>query len=734
MKINNILSIDAHLAQSQKVLSGNPVLNAISGEQINKDRPKGYILIIDDDEDFLSALKDLLEYEGHNRVVTTTDASFTNTITTESAPDIVLIDINLGKDNGLDLIQILKQIDPDIICIMMTAYLNTEYTVQAIRNGADDYMIKPMDTDHLLRSLDRFLEQQYLKREKRQSEQLSQALFNQTFQLIYLLDSEGTLIEINDTGLTFSGLSKEQIIGKPFWQTFKWDHSWAEINVTPKEHLKKLIENAGQGDFIRDVIDVLDTNNNRVVMDFSLKPILDDKKQIKMIISECRDITALKEAESQLEKLVHYDLLTGLPNRAYFNNRLEMALYRAERHNRSFAVMFVDIDRFKHVNDTLGHIAGDELLIQVAKRLLELVRAEDTVSRLSGDEFTIILNEITDSNPSEIIAKRVIECFSKPFTLTDQAVYISASAGVSLYPEDGKDIVTLLKNADAAMYNAKSHGKNNFKMFSEEMNKLNERRLALETGLHEALINGSLFLHYQPKLSLVNNAITGAEALSRWEHPEEGNISPAEFIPIAEECGLIIPIGQLILEEVCQQMMSWKQQGLPLTPVAINLSANQFRDQNLIKNIRFALEKTGLPAEYLELELTETLLMDNVEDNILVLKKLKEMGHKISIDDFGTGYSSLSYLKQLPVDTIKIDKSFIKNLNSNQDDRAIVNSIIFLAKNMGLKVIAEGVETEEQLKIVTNAGCDEAQGYLFSKPVSAKQFFKWTEERKKKGA
>jgi diguanylate cyclase (GGDEF)-like protein/PAS domain S-box-containing protein len=434
------------------------------------------------------------------------------------------------------------------------------------------------------------------------------------------------------------------------------------------------------------------------------------------------DITSRKLAEERLNYLANHDALTGLPNRTLFMERLTLALAHAHRNAKMTAVMFFDLDRFKIVNDTLGHTAGDALLQEVARRVVSCLREDDTVARLGGDEFTIILEGLGDEQDVAPIAQKITDILAVPMNLSGQEVFITASIGISVYPNDGADAAALVKNADAAMYRAKDLGKNNYQFFKAEMNTRAFERLTLENSLRRALERNEFELHYQPQIDLDSGRVVGAEALIRWEHPDLGMVPPDRFIPIAEETGMILPIGEWVLRAACTQNKAWQDAGFPALHVAVNLSGRQFRQKNLVGMIQQMLDETGLKAEHLELEITESVIMEQATESIDTINAMRDLGLHLSIDDFGTGYSSLSYLKRFPIDTLKIDRSFVRDITTDQDDAAIVKAVIALAHSLKLMVIAEGVETAEQLKFLREQGCDEMQGYFFSRPLTAQAF------------
>ncbi len=431
------------------------------------------------------------------------------------------------------------------------------------------------------------------------------------------------------------------------------------------------------------------------------------------------DISRIKETEYKLAHLAHHDPLTELPNRLLFHDRLEQAILRAQREGTQAAVLFLDLDRFKNINDSMGHAIGDLLLQRVAERLKEAMRAEDTIARLGGDEFVLIVEALKGRKDAAAVARHILNLFNQPFCLEGQEVFIDASIGISLYPGDGEDTQTLVRNADAAMYRAKAEGRNNFQFYTAELTAVATERLTLENQLRRALERNEFELYYQPQFSLKNGGKTleGVEALIRWHQSEQGLILPTKFIPVAEETGLIVPIGEWVLHTACAQHQAWVKAGYEPLRMAVNLSARQFHSQDLAKKIARILEETGMPPSHLELELTESTIMRDTESTIKTLHELSEMGITLSIDDFGTGYSSLSYMKLFPIDRLKIDQSFVRDITSSKPEAEMIVPIIALGHSMKLRVLAEGVEFEEQLHYLREQGCDEIQGYLCSRPL-----------------
>jgi diguanylate cyclase (GGDEF)-like protein/PAS domain S-box-containing protein len=525
-----------------------------------------------------------------------------------------------------------------------------------------------------------------------------------------------------DTNHRFSlmsrGLEKTNVttgIGEARWEL-------PIVNVTPEqwaEHRALLDRHEPFRNFvyqIRNVIGELRT------FSVSGKPIFDAQGVFTGYRGIGTDITDREAAEQRIEYLAYHDTLTGLPNRLLVQDRFEQAMAQAERKQSKVALVYLDLDNFKSINDTLGHAAGDEFLKEVARRLRACVRDSDTISRQGGDEFLLVLGELPDTEVVSAIVIKIMERLQEPMHLDTHELSSSASIGVAIGPDDGHDFETLRKKADLAMYRSKESGRNTYHFFDPTMDAEAGEHLFMRNGLRHALERQEFVLHYQPQIDLASGAVIGAEALIRWNHPELGLVAPARFIPVAEESGLIVPIGEWVLREACCQAVAWQQAGLPELAMAVNLSAVQFKRGDIEKSILHALESSGLDPSLLELELTESILIQNVENVLATVKRLKLLGVKISIDDFGTGYSSLSYLKRFDIDKLKIDQSFVRDLATDPDDAAIVRAIIQMARSLNLRTIAEGVETVEMLEQLRSFQCDEAQGYYFARPMPAADF------------
>jgi diguanylate cyclase (GGDEF)-like protein/PAS domain S-box-containing protein len=530
---------------------------------------------------------------------------------------------------------------------------------------------------------------------------------------IVITDFHGTIMWVNRAFTTMTGYSKEEILGK--------NPRILKSGEQPESYYAELWSTISSGKVWKGEIvnrrkDGTTYAEEMTITSVSLEDIGNPTNTYFIAIKQ--DITQRKAAEKQVQFLAYYDALTGLPNRTLLQDRLTKALASARRRKDKVALLFLDLDGFKDINDSLGHSVGDLVLKEVAERLKKWAREQDTVARVGGDEFLVVLTAVKEVADAAVAAERLMDAIIAEFVVQGHSLGIRCSIGISIFAEHGRDGETLIKNADAAMYCAKESGRNNFRFFTKDMNAQAVERLTLENSLRLALGRGELFLVYQPQMDIATGRITGLEALLRWQHPELGLVPPDNFIRIAENSGLIMPIGEWVLRTACSQARKWQDEGLLAVPVAVNVSAVQFRQAGFCELIRRVLHETGLAPQYLELELTESLLLSNADVMFSVLQELKAMGLKLAIDDFGTGYSSLSYLKQFPVGKLKIDRSFIRDIAVNPDDAAITTAITSLAKSLNLKVIAEGVEDEAQMTFLRAHQCDEIQGYYFSKPLA----------------
>jgi diguanylate cyclase (GGDEF)-like protein/PAS domain S-box-containing protein len=536
----------------------------------------------------------------------------------------------------------------------------------------------------------------------------------------------GCIGYMNVVAEKMTGWSRKEAAGRPLAEVF---HIVDGLTRAPARNPARmaLAENKTVG--MAAGVVLVRRDGSEVGIEDSAAPIHDRDGKVAGAVLVFHDVTASREMAEKMAHLAHHDALTDLPNRVLVNERLVQAIALARRHGRKAAVLFLDVDRFKHVNDSLGHAMGDKLLLSVAARLLACVRASDTVSRQGGDEFLVLLPDIERPQDAAYFAAKMLTALALPHRIDAQELHVTMSIGIGLYPDDGQDVDTVIRSADTAMYHAKENGRNNYQFFAQDMNTRVVERLSTEGSLRGALERGEFSLYYQPKMDLETGVLIGTEALIRWLHPVRGTILPERFIPIAEDCGLITPIGNWVLREACKQTKAWVDAGLEVTPVAVNISAVQFRHKDFLEDVRRILTETGLEPGCLELELTESVLMHDAESTGSTLRALKAMGVQLSVDDFGTGYSSLSYLTQFPIDTLKIDQSFVHRMLLNANDASVISAVISMGKNLNQRVIAEGVETEEQLRFLQARQCHEGQGYFFSHPLNTEDFAKFVKTR-----
>jgi diguanylate cyclase (GGDEF)-like protein/PAS domain S-box-containing protein len=561
------------------------------------------------------------------------------------------------------------------------------------------------------RQLGLFVQRKYAEDAQRLSEERYRDMFQSSPLPMWVWDAQTLeIITVNQAAVEHYGYSKEQferMTIRSLW--VPGEEARCEQNI--REGAKKQL--------IRAQVNHVTEDKRVIAVEITARAFKLGARPVWLTL--LNDVTERRRVEEQLRHLAHYDTLTNLPNRVLFYDRLKHALAQAKRNRWTTGVMFMDVDRFKNVNDTLGHAVGDQLLRLASERLVSSVRASDTVGRLGGDEFGIVLANLVEPEDASRVAQKIIENFQRPFKLEGAEVYVTPSIGITLYPKDGTEQDELIKNADAAMYRAKDAGRNNYQYYSPEMSARGRALLNLEANLRRALENDEFLLHYQPKATVVDGKVTGVEALLRWQQPGKGLVSPAEFIPVLEETGLIVPAGEWVLGSVCRQINAWLRAGLKPVPVAVNLSARQFLQPALGASILRILQEHQVDPTLIELEITETSLMSDPQEAARTLEYLKSIGVALSIDDFGTGYSSLSYLKRFALDALKIDRSFVRDITADANDAAITLAVISMAHSLGLKVVAEGVETREQLAFLARHGCDLIQGYLLARPLPAEQ-------------
>ncbi len=668
------------------------------------------ILIIDDDEVNRMSVRRFLKSAGVE--LSATEACDGNSgleLLKSQAFDCTFLDYFLPDSDGLSVLKQAREAGIEAPIIMLTGHGDERLAVEMMQAGASDYLPKDkMSADNLSHALNSALRIHHLQQERTQAEA---RLSESNKHIVDILESISDAFFALDDQWHFTYLNQQ---AERLLQ--------AKREVLLHHDLNEKLPNLA--DWFKDALETAMTEKKAVTCEGHYEllgkwleaQVYPGKEGVSVYF---RDITERKQTEERLSYLANYDALTELPNRVLCLDRLEQALTRAPWHQRLVAVLFCDLDRFKIVNDTLGHNVGDHLLKTVASRFSACLRSGDTVARLGGDEFVVLLTDLAKADDISKVAQMIIERISEPLLLGGHEIFVTASIGISVFPDDGRDSNTLLKNADIAMYRAKKKGKNNYQMYSRALDARTADRLTLESLLRRGLDNSELCAHFQPQVDLKSNQIIGAEALVRWQHPEMGMMSPADFLPIAEETGLIATIDKWVLRNACEQNKRWRDMGLPPMRVAVNMSDQLFHQADLPQVVEDILQQTGLSADGLELELTEAVVMHDVEQAIKTLNEFREMGIKLSIDDFGTGYSSLSYLKRYPIHTVKIDRSFVRDITTDPDDAAIVDAIIAMSHKLKLDVVAEGVETIKQQELLLQQQCDVMQGFLFSRPLPA---------------
>ena len=663
-----------------------------------------------DERDAIAASLEAADF----RVVSLSEAAGLGELVRSLAPDAILLDQTLGGADGIALCRSLRALPPaaEIPVFMITDEGDAAGAERAFEAGASEIIERPVALPTLPVRI------RHALKTARSLSDLT-GLVRSIPDLIFIVNEDG---EVQD-GLSGPDATHTLQI-KALATASQINFYPCENDDTARACIKRALD-SGKPQVYEHELDALDIH-------LETRFVPRDKHTVLAIV---RDITERKSAEAEIYNLAYYDELTELPNRELFGQSLERTIRQAERNDQRFAVLFVDLDRFKRINDTLGHSIGDQLLKDVAARLASCVRSTDVVAhledeppeairlaRLGGDEFVIKVYGVASEDAVAAIAARIIGELRPAFTCAGHQFVVTPSIGIALFPRDGSTGEELLMNADSAMYRAKNQGRNNFKFYSETMRTKSLHRLQLENMLRDAIEQRQFRLHFQPKVDSQTSRLVGAEALLRWQHPERGTIGPADFIPIAEETGLIVPIGQWVLREACREVRRWKESAVGAVPVSVNISSHQFRERGLGKDIVDALSAADIEAGLLELEITESVLLNDVENTLLELQMLKQSGISLSIDDFGTGYSSLGYLKRFPIDTIKIDRSFVEDLQRDTDDAAICAAILAMSVQLGLKVVAEGVETREQLEFLRRYGCHHVQGFLYAKPLSADEF------------
>lgn len=695
---------------------------------------KTRILVVDDETRLRESLVELIAQQGYEVHAASGGKAAVAELETQ-AFDLLLLDLRMPDMTGIEVMQFIKSRNLDVTVIVVSGDSSFDGAVGVLRQGAYDYVKKPYAPEELLRTVDNAVHKRRLERENSamqarlaESEKLHRYIVNSSPDIIYMLDPEGHFTFLNERVEVLLGYRTEDLLGKHYSAILhEEDVEQAQYRFNERRTGERASRNVELRLKCRDGISAPRLfESSELPIEMSAMGVYartesGGRGEFLGTYGVARDITDRKKAEEIISYQANHDLLTGLPNRTLLKDRLSLAISHSRRNSQSLAVLFLDLDRFKLINDTLGHVAGDELLQSVSSRLKDCLREGDTLARVGGDEFMLLLPEVRTDDDAARVAEKVIQVLKQPFVIDGHDVFVSVSIGVSIYPRDGKTMDTLIKNADIAMYHIKERGKDGVQFFSHHMNATLSRYLSLESGMRKALELGQFRVYYQPQVDVSTGQVVGLEALIRWQHPTRGLLPPMEFVPLAEENGLIIPIGEWLLRTACEEIARWRKAGLPPVRIAVNLSALQVEQPQFVERVIAVLDENDLPGSLLELEITENVIMKDMDIVVQKLRHLSSRGIRIAIDDFGTGYSSLSYLRKLPIHTLKIDRSFVHDIRYEAGDGSIVTAIVAMAKGLRLKLIAEGVEHAVQLEYLRELGCHEMQGYLFSRPLEAGQ-------------
>jgi len=687
-------------------MSGNPITR---------------LLLVEDDPGAASLLRSMFDERRSPGTEFTHagDMSAAERHLAEHAVDAILLDLGLPDAEGLDAVRRIRAASPRSPLVVLTGRDDDSLALQALQEGAQDYLVKGQIAPRaVLRAVRNAVERKTIEEALVEEKQLAQVMLNCIGEAVVCTDVSGNITFLNLVAKNMSGWSWQEAAGRPMAETLRI------IDAMSRETIANPMATASEDRSVR-----LPPNCVLIRHDGVEIPIEDsgssiyhrDGKPAGAVIV-FHDVSAARAMSLELTYAAQHDFLTGLPNRLLLNDRIHQAIALAPRHRKQVALLFLDLDGFKHINDSLGHPIGDKLLQSIARRLVNCVRTSDTVSRQGGDEFVVLLSEADHWEDIAAAAQRMLHAVAEVHSIDQHDLHVTTSIGVSVFPDDGLDAETLIRNADTAMYQAKENGRQSCQFFKPEMNARAVERQSIEENLRCALERQEFVLHFQPKVNLRTGAITGAEALIRWIHPTRGLICPDQFIPVAEDCGLILPIGNWALREACRQARAWVDAGLPVTTMAVNVSSRELHQESFLRGLFSILDDTGLDPRFLELELTESVLMEHSESAASILQTLRERGVQVAIDDFGTGYSSLSYLGKFPVDALKIDQSFVSHISTAGDNASIVTAVISMARSLKLRVVAEGVETLEELAFLQTHQCDEGQGFYFGRPVPAEQF------------
>jgi len=631
----------------------------------------------------------------------------------------ILVDLFLPDSSGIETFHRIFHAAPQIPILVLISPAQESVAKTAVQFGAQDYLLKSRIDSYLLpKSIANMIERALNAEALFEEKERAQVTLNSIGDAVMSTDAAGRVTFLNGVAERLTGWSLQEAAGRAVHEVFHI------IDAISREPVNNPMDTAiAENKIVGLTPNCMLVRRDGVesAIEDSAAPIHDRHGVVTGAVMVFHDVSSARAMSQRMSHLAQHDSLTELPNRILLNDRLQQGLAAAQRRQQRLALLFLDMDRFKTINDSMGHAAGDRLLQSAAQRLTSCVRASDTVSRQGGDEFVVLLSEVGEPQDAAVCAEKILAAFAEPHEVEHTALYVTFSIGIVTYPEDGLDAATLLQNADLAMYQAKSHGRNCYQFFAAGMNVAALQRQSVESALRQAIDREEFVLHFQPKRDLSTGAITSLESLLRWNDPARGMVPPAQFMAVAEESGLIVPIGRWVLREACRQGAAWRDAGLSPIFVAVNVSAVELRSKNFIAGVRTILKETGFDPKCLEIELTETYLMRDPQSTATVLEALKMMGVGIALDDFGTGYSSLSYMRRFPVDTLKIDESFVRNLISDSDDAGIVVAVINMGKSMHMRVVAEGVETATQLAFLQEQGCPEGQGYFLGRPAPAQE-------------
>ncbi|NRR31077.1 EAL domain-containing protein [Oxalobacteraceae bacterium] len=702
-------------------------------------RPR--LLLVDDEPRLLSSLYELLRDRDYELITATCGKEALEHLD-QLRFDLILLDLRLPDMSGHEIMDFInaRGIEGDVI--VMSGDVGIEAAIGALKRGAYDYMRKPYSREELLKTVENALQKRKLARENERiasrlenSEKMYRYLVDSSPDIIYTLNHEGKITFVNDRVQQLLGIGREELIGRHY-SVLVHDEDQERARYVFNE--RRLDDRASRNVELRLKCNTgsgIERTFNNTLMTISLNalgmqvPDHERKQEYFGTYGVARDITDRKRAEEVISYQAYHDILTDLPNRMLFKDRLGLAVIQAKRKLTELAVMFVDLDRFKLVNDTLGHVKGDELLQQVALRLKDCLRRGDTLARQGGDEFTIVLPELRDRQDAKAIADKFLESLHLPFDLDGHEVHISASIGIAIYPGDGETIDELLRHADIAMYQVKALGKNGHSFYHNSMLDVSHQKIALEQSLRKALEQNELEMYYQPQVDVATGRIVGAEGLMRWNHPQRGLLSAGEFLPFAEENGLMLPISDWMLGALCRDLLLWNAAGNDAIRLSLNLSPQYLDRGDFFEKMRGALTRYGISPDQIEVEITENICIRNPQYAIEQLNKLCQLGVSVAIDDFGTGYSSLSYLHRFPIHTIKIDQSFVKEIHDENGHYPVILAIISIARGLGLHLVAEGVETDVQARYLQGHGCTTMQGYFYHRPIALSNFIHVLQEQ-----